>query len=343
MKIALFITVTPFVVGGSELLTNDLKRQLELRGHTAKLFRIPFIMEFETGMFVNAMSAQMLNFDDYDILIAFKWPAYLAVHRHKNLWMFHQFRQAYDLFGKPYGLPDTDMGRAIKEMVEQTDNVAFPQANKIFAIPNSVKRLRYYSGFEAEKMLCPLPNVDNYFKQNVGDFIYCPSRIDGMKRQLLAVETMRYVTSGAKLIIDGKCGDLAILTEMGAVIKKYGLEEKVTIHAEFVPEEDKIKRYSECLAGIYLPVDEDSPGFVTLEAFYSRKLIITANDSGGVADYVEDGYDAFVIKPNPKDIAEKIDYLYEHKDVAEQMGENAYKYMIGQNLNWDETTRRLLG
>jgi glycosyltransferase involved in cell wall biosynthesis len=342
LKIALFITATPFIRGGSELLVEDLKKQLEKRGNTTKLFRLPFTEEYETGIFLNALSAQLFDFDDYDVLISFKWPAYLAVHRRKNLWLFHQFRQAYDLFGKQYGLHDNDVGNAVREMVIRTDKKALTQADRLFAVSHSAKRVEYYCGIVPETLHCPLMNSEKYYKKSIGDYIYYPSRITDMKRQMLAVEAMRYVRSGVKLILDGKCDDESLLKYIYAVINKYKLNDRVTINADFVSEEEKISRYANCLAGIYLPIDEDSPGFVTFEVFYSSKVLITVSDSGGVADFVKDQENAIVVAPNPQAIAEKIDYLYEHRDIAEQMGQNANKHIAEQNVNWDDTIRRLL-
>jgi glycosyltransferase involved in cell wall biosynthesis len=342
MKIALFYTLTTFVRGGTELLVDDLKAQLEKRGHIAKMFRIPFNEEYETGIFINALSIQSLNFDDYDLLISFKWPAYLAVHRHKNLWVFHQFRQVYDLFDKPYGLRDDAVGNAIREMIIQTDNKALSQADNIYILSNSKKRMKKYNNIKSKVMYTPLLNSDKYQKKSLSDYIYYPSRIDGMKRQHLVVEAMKHVKSRAKLILDGKCGDETYLNNIYSIINKHKLNDRIIINAEFVSEEDKIDRYANCLAGIYLPIDEDSPGIMTLEVFYSHKALITVSDSGGVADFVCNDDNAFIVEPTPQAIAEKIDYLYEHKDIAEQMGENAYEYIIEKNINWDDTIRRLL-
>jgi len=341
MKIALFGPATPFVRGGAEILTEDLKLQLEKRGHTVKYFRLPIYDDFSTGIFLNALCTQMLNFDDYDVLISFKWPAYLAVHKRKNLWMFHQLRQVYDMFGKPYGLTDDDHGKTIKEMVMQTDIAAFAKANKIYALSQAAVRLQDYLGITAEVLHTPLQNPEKYHTESTGDYIYCASRVDRMKRQLLIVEAMLYVRSGARLILDGKCGDRSLENEIEAMIEKNNLNDKVIVNNEFVPEQTKIDRYAGCLAGIYIPLDEDSPGLVSFEIMYSKKALITVNDSGGVAEFAN-GDHAFVTEPTPQAIAEKIDFLFENRDIAEKMGENAYNYVIGLNINWDDTIGRLL-
>ena len=47
---------------------------------------------------------------------------------------------------------------------------------------------------------------------------------------------------------------------------------------------------------LYPPYDEDF-GYVTLEAFLSRKPVITATDSGGPNEFVVDGVNGFVRAP----------------------------------------------
>ena len=48
---------------------------------------------------------------------------------------------------------------------------------------------------------------------------------------------------------------------------------------------------------VSLPVQEDY-GFVTVEAFASRKAVVTCTDSGGPAELVVDGTNGYVSEPN---------------------------------------------
>ena len=53
-------------------------------------------------------------------------------------------------------------------------------------------------------------------------------------------------------------------------------------------DEELLSLYRDALAVLYPPFDEDF-GYVTLEAFLSRKPVITATDSGGPNEFVVDG------------------------------------------------------
>ena len=61
--------------------------------------------------------------------------------------------------------------------------------------------------------------------------------------------------------------------------------------------------YAGALAVAYPPFDEDF-GYVTLEAFLARKPVLTATDSGGPLEFVEDGVNGFVCPPDPRAFAE---------------------------------------
>ena len=120
MKIALVNTITPFIRGGAEILVDDLFDQLQQRGHRVTLFRLPFPNEYEVQLQELVLAGKLLDFTSYDRVIAFKFPAYCVCHPHKVLWLFHQFRQVYDLYGKEYGIQETPEGRAVKKLVENS-------------------------------------------------------------------------------------------------------------------------------------------------------------------------------------------------------------------------------
>ena len=66
----------------------------------------------------------------------------------------------------------------------------------------------------------------------------------------------------------------------------------------WVDDDTLIRLYAECFAVFYAPVDEDY-GLATVEAFQAGKPVVTASDSGGVLEFVEDGVSGCVSAPNP--------------------------------------------
>lgn len=343
MKIALFNTMAPFVRGGAEILVDDLYDQLVKRGHNVTLFRVPFPNSFEVPLMELVYAAENMNFDAYDIVISFKYPAYCAVHRNKVLWIFHQFRQVYDLFGKEYGLPDDDTGNALKQIVMKIDNDGIGSAAKVFSIAQEVdNRLNKFNNLQSTVLFPPLQNSEKYYCENTGDYIYYPSRMTELKRQHLAVEAMRFVKSDVKLVLNGKCDNQDYMITLTSLVEKYQLQDKVIIKNEWVSDEDKMKSMANCLAVMYIPYREDY-GLVTLEGFYSSKPVLSCSDSGGTKEFIEHDVTGLFAEPTPESLAECMDRLYLDKKKTEKMGKAAYEEIIRRNITWDHTIGRLLG
>ena len=63
---------------------------------------------------------------------------------------------------------------------------------------------------------------------------------------------------------------------------------------------------------------------MTVEAFLSRKPVVTASDSGGPLEFVEDGASGFVAAPEPAALADAIDRLWGLPETRlREMGEDA--------------------
>lgn len=342
MRIALFNTITPFVRGGAEILADDLMDQLISRGHNVTLFRVPFPYNFEVPLLELVWAVKNMNFDAYDIVIAFKFPAYCAVHRNKTLWFFHQFRQVYDLFGREQGLPDNETGNALRNIIKVIDHEGIGNAAKTFTIAHEVtNRLKKYNELPSVVLNPPLQNAEDYYCGDTGDYVYYPSRITALKRQHLAIEAMRFVKTDVKLVIHGICSEPDYLNELLQKIKKYGLQDKVTLKNEWVSDKEKLETMANSLAVIFIPYKEDY-GYVTMEGFYSSKPVISCTDSGGTYEFIEDGVTGFFANPELESIAACMDRLFEDKDRAMSMGKAARKEIIKRNITWDNTVRRLL-
>ena len=80
-------------------------------------------------------------------------------------------------------------------------------------------------------------------------------------------------------------------------------------------------------------------GFVTVEAFASRKAVVTCTDSGGPAELVQDGVHGYVCEPAPGPLAARLRELTEDSALAERLGQQAYER--GSQINWPDTVRTL--
>jgi len=342
MKILIVNNASPFIYGGAEFLEDSLQKKLEEYGHSVQLIKIPFSWSTPEAVLDQILAMRLIKIENADRVIALKFPAYFIPHNNKVLWLIHQFRQVYDLWGTEYGsFPDDKSGKTTRDQIRHADDIYIPESKKIYAISKVTSdRLKKYNNIQSEILNPPLIDERLYRFQSYGDYIYYPSRINNSKRQWLAVEAMQYTKSGVKLLITGSPDTKDDLIKLRKSVEKKGVGEKVQIIDHYISQKEKAKYYSECLACAYLPYDEDY-GYVTLEAFQCRKSVITLTDSGGTHDLVENGKNGYIVNPNPEDIAQKFDHLFENKLVTREMGNAAFNTIEEKQIRWAKVINKL--
>src|SRR5439155_15869891 len=86
-----------------------------------------------------------------------------------------------------------------------------------------------------------------------------------------------------------------------------------------VDDSTMLDHLARCRAVCFTPMEEDY-GFVTVEAFASRKAVVTCRDSGGPAELVVDGDVGFVCEPTPASVAAALARLTDDPRLAERLG-----------------------
>jgi len=89
----------------------------------------------------------------------------------------------------------------------------------------------------------------------------------------------------------------------------------------------------------YPPYDEDF-GYVTLEAFLSRKPVVTAVDSGGPNEFIVDGVNGFVRAPDAEAFAEAINMLARDRKRAAALGDAGFER--ARTVTWDGVIEKLV-
>ena len=346
MKIAIATVQVPFITGGAEIHAKMLREELEKRGYSADIVTIPFKW-YPTSTLLDCMimgrtmDLTEVNGEKIDLVIAMKFPAYYLKHNNKVLWLLHQHRQAYDLWGTSYGdlhnLPD---GEYIRDMIIKHDNKYINEAKAIYTnSQNTANRLLHYNGIRGEALYHPPLNYEKMYCHKYGDYIFYASRIDPMKRQRLMIEAARYTKTNVKFVIAGK-GSKSEMDYINNYIRKHNLENKVKLLG-FISEDEKIYHYANCL-GVYFGAYDEDYGYITLESFFSCKPVIVHHDAGGPLEFVVDGANGYVISEDPKELAEKADVLFSDKNKAKYMGENGFSTLKEKNINWDYVIKKLV-
>jgi glycosyltransferase involved in cell wall biosynthesis len=278
-----------------------------------------------------------------DAVIALKFPAYLAQHERKIVWLIHQHRTAYELWDHPVyaDLKRQDDGPKVRDMVWEADRVALGEAKRVFTNAENVRE-RLWSSLRipAEPLYHPSRMAEQLLdapKGPLGEFLLFPSRMESLKRQSLAIEAMRHVTSDVRLVLVGRGPDEPRLREQ---VERLGLSDRVVFEIG-VGDDRLLELYREALGVYFGPFDEDY-GYVTIEGFAASRPVITLTDSGGPLEFVRDDETGLVRPPEPMAIAEAFDRLWNDRAGAERMGGAGHELVRATVPSWPDIVARLL-
>lgn len=347
LNIAICHVQVPFIRGGAEILVEELTKQLQQRGHKVEIIKIPFLDNAPEKIIENTLVWRMIDIDSsyatgekIDLVICTKFPAYLINHPNKIVWLFHQYRQAYELSDSQYS-NQSDAAKNAHELIKKIDNDFLPQAKRIFTISKNVsKRLKKYNNIESEAVYPGLKNEDKYYCKEFKKYVLFVSRITSIKRPELLIKSIKHVKDqNLKYIFVGKeeGGHLEFLKKLA---KEENVEDKIEFKSNYISEEELLELYANCLAVFYAPYEEDY-GYITIESFYSKKPVITTTDSGGPLEFVTNGKNGFITKPdNFKAIAKHIDELSSNTNLAKKMGEEGFNTV--KDITWEKALNSLL-
>lgn len=344
MKVLVLNSLQPFVRGGAEELADQLVHQLLRHGVEAELMRLPFSWMPAERILDGILACRQFRIFNVDHVIALRFPAYLVPAPKKTLWILHQFRQAYDLADASQShLTNDDRGHTIKNAVRIADNDCFGMVHRLYVnSPVTAHRLQHYNGFRAEILPPPLNDPELFIGGEAGNYIFAGGRVGAAKRQGLLVEAMVHAPRHLRLVIAGPPDSREDENHLRALVQKHGLADRVTLELGFWPREKIAGYVNGALACAYLPFDEDSFGYVTMEACAAGKPVITTSDAGGVLGLIDDAVTGFVCEPNPKSLGEGMARIAGDRPRTVRMGGKARERLDALGLNWTDTIKKLL-
>jgi glycosyltransferase involved in cell wall biosynthesis len=326
----------PFVHGGAELLQENLVRALAAAGHRAELVRLP--VGWEKDRLFDAPLAWRLVPVDADLVIATNFPSYYVRHPRKVVWLLHQHRGAYDAADASWSdLGPDDDSLETQRLLTEWDNRALEEAERLYTISGVVAdRLRRHNGLAAKPLYHPPPLHDRLQPGPFGDYVFCATRLEANKRPEVLVDGLAHTTAPVRSVVAGRGG---LLDDLRRRARQHGLGDRVDLRG-FVADEELVELYAGALAVVYAPNDEDY-GYVTLQAFFAGKPVITAADSGGVLEWVEDGVTGFVTDGSAAAVGAAIDRLAADPALAERMGAAGHRRVA--DLDWGPVVAELVG
>lgn len=339
-KIAVLHAQVPFMSGGAELLVKNLTSELNSRGYNAELVSIPFKWYPENVLYDGMLTWRMIdltesNGEKIDLVISTKFPTYGISHPNHVCWLMHQFRQCYDLYNHEYGSKYWPNREIIRQKIKKFDDICLDRCKKIYSISDNVtKRLNYYNGIHAQTLYHPPKLADRYYSNEYGNYIFSVGRLDLTKRNELLIKSLTHCDTNITAKIAG-CGSQ--MTHLQKLSKDLCVQDRVEFLG-FVPDEELPDLYSNAFAVFFAPIDEDY-GYITLEAFLSKKPVITCVDSGGPLEFIEDSKNGYICNPVPEELGNKINQLFNDRELCRLLGEKGKE--VVQNISWDNVITEL--
>lgn len=334
-------TQVPFVRGGAELLVRQLVDELRRRGFETDRVSLPFKWYPKQEVLPHAAAWGLLDLSEsngkrVDLVIATKFPTYLARHDNKVCWLVHQHRAVYELAATDYSdIAHEEIDVALRERIMAIDERALGACAARYTISRTVTaRLQQYNGLDSTPLYHPPLLAPRLTPGDYGDYVLSVARLEQNKRVDLAVRSVAHWPASVRLLVVGD-------GSQRAAIERLAEEEGVAARVAFlgaVGDDDLIELYAHALAVVYVPFDEDY-GLVTLEAFLAAKPVVTAADSGGTLEFVEDGVSGAIVAPSPEAIGAAVAALDQSRARAASLG--AAGRTRAAAITWDAVIERL--
>jgi glycosyltransferase involved in cell wall biosynthesis len=342
MRVAVVTSSPPMVEGGHMVIARALRQALQDAGHQAEILVTPqnrFGRQASAYLATWLTDVGMSDGQPIDHVISLRYPSYAVRHPRHVCWLNHTMREYYDLWDRFIaGLGTT--GR-IKETVRRrvthvTDRYLLTHnVRRLFVQSRTIqKRLAIWPELRST-VLYPPPPQREYRCETYGDYVFLVSRLTPLKRADLLIEALAMPDGlNVRAVIAGEGEDRERLEALAA---GRGLADRVTF-AGRLSEPELLGHLARCRAVCFPPVGEDY-GFVTVEAFASRKAVITCRDSGGPSELVSDGVQGLVCDPTPASLAVALRRVMEDRPLAERMGASAAEFVT--RLTWSDAVRQL--
>jgi glycosyltransferase involved in cell wall biosynthesis len=341
-RIAVVTSSPPAVEGGHLVIARALVAALHAAGHEAEIVVTPdngFGRQASAYLATRSIDVKTRGGRPVDQVISLRYPSYAVKHPRHVCWLNHTMREYYDLwerFSATLSAKARLKERARRAVIHAADRYLLTNnVTRLFVQSRTIqRRLAMWPELRSEVLYPPAPQRP-YRCDGYGDYVFMVSRLTPLKRASLVVEALALPEArGIRAVIAGEGEERERLR---AAIDRAGIGDRVQL-AGWISDDELIDHLARCRAVCFPPVEEDY-GFVTAEAFASRKAVITCRDSGGPAELVADGVSGFVTEPAAPALASAMRRVMDDAALAERMGSDAHAR--GAELNWADAVRRL--
>ena len=344
MRVAVVTSAPLFVEGGHLVIARSLVQALREEGHEATMVLTPQNRFGRQGAaYLSTWLTDVGSGDRtqaVDQVISLRYPSYAVRHPNHVVWLNHTMREYYDqweTFQKTLSWKGRIKEGTRRQLIHIADRYLLTRnVRKVYAQSRTIAaRVQRWGGIRSEP-LYPPPPQRAYRCDGYGDYIFAVSRLAPLKRLGLLIEALATrEASGIRCIIAGEGEEHAVLEH---AIMTRGLSSRVQLIGR-IDDQQMLEHLARCRAVCFPPFDEDY-GFVTVEAFASRKAVITCTDSGGPAELVVNNVNGKVCAPRPESLAVALRELMDDQTAAERLGQAALNVVT--EMTWSRAVARLM-
>jgi len=341
VNIVIAATQVPFVRGGAEVLVEGLTGALERAGHRVAVVALPFRWYPPAMIPAHALAWRLLDVTEangmrVDRVICTKFPTWAVRHPHKVAWVVHQHRQAYDWYGTPLSdFANTPDDRRVRESIRAIDARGLGECARVYGISrNVVARLSRFNDIKGAPLYPPTTLTGLAPGGPDGGFLLSVARLDAAKRLDLVFRALAACNERVELRVVSDGPERERLERLAATL---GIGDRVRFLGR-LPDAEVVNLYRTCRAVVYAPVDEDY-GYAAVEALMVGKPVLTASDSGGVLEFVQDGVNGAVVAPDAGALARVLDDWWRAPADAIRLGNSGPKAVA--NIGWETVVREL--
>ncbi len=341
--LAIVTSSPPAIDGGHLVIARSLVIAARECGHDAHLVVTPdcqFGRQVSSYLETWRTPVRVVAGQKIDQVISLRYPSYAVRHGVHVSWLNHTMREYYDLWPRFAGAL-SPRGR-VKERAKRVAIRAVDRwlltrnVTEVIAQSHTVQRRLAIDLGVTSDVLRPPPPQRTYRCERYGDYIFAVSRLTPLKRLDLVIRALAEPAARhVRAVIAGEGESRADLERLSALL---GVSDRVMWLGR-VSEEALIDHLARCRAVCFPPLGEDY-GFVTVEAFASRKAVLTCIDSGGPSELVRDGETGLVCEPTPGAMAVAIARVTDDAAFAERLGGAAAEWAA--RLTWPAAVKRLV-
>jgi glycosyltransferase involved in cell wall biosynthesis len=341
--LAIVTSSPPAVDGGHLVVAQSLAVAARQYGHEAYVVITP---DCRFGRQVSAYvdtwrtDVNLASGHKIDQVISLRYPSYAVRHPAHVCWLNHTLREYYDLWPSfamqlsPQGRVKEQLKRAAIRTVDSW--LLWRNVTKVVAQSRTIQG-RLADDFRLESdVLLPPPPQRQYRCDGYGDYIFAVSRLTPLKRLDLLIRAL--AEPAARHVRAVIAGDGESREALEQLVSALDLSGRVTLLGR-ISDDALVQHLARCRAVCFPPLNEDY-GLVTVEAFVSRKAVLTCADSGGPAELVRDGETGLVGEPTPAAVAQMLARVMDDRALAERLGAAAAAWVA--RLAWPDTVERLV-